>query len=80
MKASIEQLEEMEKRIFRQQCDLAIQKAMVKHFLKKKRAEQLTLTDVSVTLICDVEKGTKCKDPFPKYDTGVCRNCFGQSN
>ena len=42
--------------------------------------KKLTLTDVSVTLICDVEKGTKCKDPFPKYDTGVCRNCFGQSN
>tara|TARA_B110000211_G_scaffold217111_1_gene260709 strand:- start:356 stop:649 length:294 start_codon:yes stop_codon:yes gene_type:complete len=50
MKASIEQLEEMEKRIFRQQCDLAIQKAMVKHFLKNKRAEQLTLTDVVKTL------------------------------
>ena len=39
-----------------------------------------SLYGVSVTLICDVEKGTKCKDPFPKYDTGVCRNCFGQSN
>jgi hypothetical protein len=42
--------------------------------------QALNIDDVSVTLLCDVEKGTKCKDPFPKYDTGVCRNCFGQSN
>ena len=53
--------------------------AMEQAYIKGKK-KQLTLTDVSVTLICDVEKGTKCKDPFPKYDTGVCRNCFGQSN
>ena len=42
--------------------------------------KQCNIHVVSVTLLCDVEKGTKCKDPFPKYDTGVCRNCFGQSN
>ena len=43
---SLEQLEEMKKELFKQQCDLDIQKAMVKHFIKKKKAEQLTLTDV----------------------------------
>jgi len=37
----------MQKELFRQQCDLDIQKAMVKHFIKEKQAEQLTLTDVS---------------------------------
>ena len=47
MKAILEQLEEMQKELFKQQCDLDIQKAMVKHFIKKEKAEQLTLTDVS---------------------------------
>ena len=47
MKADLEQLEEMQKDLFRQQCDLDIQKAMLKHFIKKKEDEQLTLTDVS---------------------------------
>jgi hypothetical protein len=47
MKVNLEQLEEMQKELFRQQCDLDIQKAMVNHFIKKKKAEQLTLTDVS---------------------------------
>ena len=45
--------------------------------------EQLKLCvviDSEAELLCDVEKGTKCKDPFPKYRTGVCRNCGGQSN
>jgi phosphopantothenoylcysteine synthetase/decarboxylase len=46
MKVNLEQLEEMKKELFKQQCDLDIQKAMVKHFIKKKKAEQLTLTDV----------------------------------
>mgnify|MGYP003631836452 FL=1 len=46
MKADLEQLEEMQKDLFRQQCDLDIQKAMVKHFIKKKQAKQLTLTSV----------------------------------
>ena len=47
MKANLKQLEEIQKELFKQQCDLDIHKAMVKHFIKKKRAEQLTLTDVS---------------------------------
>ena len=47
MKADLEQLEKMQEDLFRQQCDLDIQKAMVKHFIKKKEDEQLTLTDVS---------------------------------
>jgi hypothetical protein len=47
MKADLEQLEEMQEDLFRQQCDLDIQKAMVKHFITKKKAKQLTLTDVS---------------------------------
>ena len=49
MNIDLEQLEEIQKDLFKQQCDLDIQKAMVKHFIKKKKAEQLTLTDVSVT-------------------------------
>tara|TARA_R110001632_G_scaffold159650_1_gene277874 strand:+ start:143 stop:412 length:270 start_codon:yes stop_codon:yes gene_type:complete len=47
MKANLQQLEEMQEDLFRQQCDLDIQKAMVKHFIKKKEDELLTLTDVS---------------------------------
>ena len=50
MKADLEQLEEMQKDLFRQQCDLDIQKAMLKHFIKKKEDEQLTLTDVGISL------------------------------
>ena len=46
-KINLEQLEEMQKELFKQQCDLDIQKAFVKHFIKKKQSEQLTLTDVS---------------------------------
>ena len=52
MKVNLEQLEEMQKELFRQQCDLDIQKAMVKHFIKKEKAKQLTLTDV-VSMLCD---------------------------
>ena len=37
MKVNLEQLEEMQKELFRQQCDLDIQKAMVKHFIKERR-------------------------------------------
>ena len=47
MTADLEQLEKMQEDLFRQQCDLDIQKAMVKHFIKKKEDEQLTLTDAS---------------------------------
>ena len=44
---SLEQLEEMQKDLLKKQCDLDIQKAFVKHFIKKKQSKQLTLTDVS---------------------------------
>lgn len=50
MKADLEQLEKMQEDLFRQQCDLDIQKAMVKHFIKKKEDELLTLTDVVKSL------------------------------
>ena len=46
MKANLKQLEEIQKELFKQQCDLDIQKAMVNHFIKKIKAKQLTLTDV----------------------------------
>ena len=46
MKVNLEQLEEMQKELFKQQCDLDIQKAMLKHFIKKEKSKQLTLTDV----------------------------------
>ena len=52
MKADLEQLEEMQKDLFRQQCDLDIQKAMLKHFIKKKEDEQLTLTYVGKSVVC----------------------------
>ena len=52
MKVNLEQLEEMQKELFRQQCDLDIQKAMVKHFIKKEKAKQLTLTDVVEPFFC----------------------------
>ena len=38
---SLEQLEEMQKDLFKKQCDLDIQKAFVKHFIKKKQSERL---------------------------------------
>ena len=30
--------------------------------------------------ICDIEKGTRCKDSFPSYKDGKCHNCGGQAN
>ena len=59
MKANLEQLEEMKKELFKQQCDLDIQKAMVKHFIKKEKAKQLTLTDVVKSFYCldEVHRG-----------------------
>jgi hypothetical protein len=56
MKADLEQLEKMQEDLFRQQCDLDIQKAMVKHFIKKKEDELLTLTDVVDSLPSDRPK------------------------
>ena len=37
MKLDLEQLEEMQKELFKQQCDLDIQKAMVKHFIENEK-------------------------------------------
>ena len=53
MKANLEELGEMLTELFKQQCDLDIQKAMVKHFIKKEKSEQLTLTDVVSTYHCE---------------------------
>ena len=44
------QLKEMQKRLLKKQCDLDIQKAMVKAFIKKEESKKLTLTDVVKTL------------------------------
>jgi len=41
------QLKEMQKRLLKKQCDLDIQKAMVKAFIKKEESKKLTLTDVT---------------------------------
>jgi hypothetical protein len=72
MKVNLEQLEEMQKELFRQQCDLDIQKAMVKHFIKKKEDEQLILTDV-VSCVC------KIPEPRLKVSENgthaYCNNC-----
>lgn len=38
MKIDLEQLREMKLELFNRQCDLDIQKAMAKHFIKKKEA------------------------------------------
>ena len=35
MDVSLEELEEMKKELFRKQCDLDIQKAMLNHFIEK---------------------------------------------
>jgi len=40
MKINLEQLEEMQKELFNKQCDLDIQKAMVRHFIKKEKDNQ----------------------------------------
>ena len=61
----LEQLEEMQKELFRRQCDLDIQKAIVKHFIKEKQSEQLNLTDVVDEFYCDIvvgEEGYRCKE------------------
>lgn len=50
-KISLEQLEEMQKDLFKKQCDLDIQKAFVKHFIKNKKSEQLTITEQSINYI-----------------------------
>ena len=42
--------------------------------------KQCTIHVVGVTLVCDIEKGTRCIDQYIKNRTGVCRNCGGQAN
>lgn len=61
MKADLEQLEKMQEDLFRQQCDLDIQKAMVKHFIKKKEDELLTLTDV---VNCNFDESKQLEEEF----------------
>jgi hypothetical protein len=34
----------------------------------------------SEQFVCDIEKGTRCKDSFPDYKDGKCRMCGGQAN
>jgi hypothetical protein len=67
MKADLEQLEKMQEDLFRQQCDLDIQKAMVKHFIKKKEDELLTIPDVK-SCVNGVDSDT-CR-----YN-GICDYC-----
>jgi len=69
MKVNLEQLEEMQKELFRQQCDLDIQKAMVKHFIKKEKDKQLTLTDVSQHR--ELLLGFQKSEWFDLYEQGV---------
>ena len=45
--------------------------------------EQCNIANVvgqSEQLVCDIEKGTRCKDSFPSYKNGKCHNCGGQAN
>jgi rRNA maturation endonuclease Nob1 len=37
-------------------------------------------TKINQNLVCDIEKGTRCKDSFPDYKDGKCRVCGGQAN
>jgi len=54
---SLDQLEEMQEVLFKQQCDLDIQKAMVKHFIKKKQAEECDCNSHVACIKCGEEKG-----------------------
>jgi peptidoglycan hydrolase CwlO-like protein len=71
MKANLQQLEEMQKELFRQQCDLDIQKAMVKHFIKEKQAKQLTLTDVVKSLPTEEEMTLEKRKTFKIIDEEI---------
>ena len=72
MKADLEQLEKMQEDLFRQQCDLDIQKAMVKHFIKKKEDELLTLTDVVKSFYC-LDKVHRGKEDVCQRQCEYCR-------
>lgn len=56
---TIDDLVKLEKELFKRQCDLDIQKAMVKHFIKKKKTEQLSIAAVSK---CDCSNNIACKE------------------
>ena len=47
---------------------------------KEAEDKQCDIHVVVVTLVCDIEKGTRCKDSFPDYKDGKCRICGGQAN
>ena len=93
MKANLEQLEEMQKELFRQQCDLDIQKAMVKHFIKMEKPRGITITNVDKKKQCDIHVVTNCytekdvdnaydkgfKDGNQRYLTGSLTDVVGQS-
>jgi hypothetical protein len=52
-------------------------KFILRNFIKEKQAEQLTLTDVIDTLVCDCEI-PKPKSPFiGDYEYDYCRDCDG---
>ena len=74
MNINLEKLKEIQEDLFKQQCNLDIQKAMLKHFIKKEKDEQLTLTDVVSTLFCDCEI-PKPIDPFDVVDKNICSDC-----
>jgi hypothetical protein len=71
-KISLEQLEEMQKDLFKKQCDLDIQKAFVKHFIKKKQSEQLTIPVVVKPFYCldEVHRG---KEDVCQRQCDYCR-------
>jgi hypothetical protein len=55
MNINLEKLKEIQEDLFKKQCDLDIQKAMVKHFINKRE------TAISVTRCCEEFADGKCK-------------------
>ena len=47
---------------------------------KEAEAKQCDIHVVVDTLVCDIVKGTRCKDSFANYRDGVCYVCGGQAN
>tara|TARA_R110000803_G_scaffold15626_2_gene43029 strand:+ start:3891 stop:4139 length:249 start_codon:yes stop_codon:yes gene_type:complete len=48
--------------------------------IAKDVVKKLTIPVVVGMLVCDIEKGTRCKDSFANYRDGVCYVCGGQAN
>ena len=44
------------------------------------KSKQCDIHVVIDTLVCDITKGTRCKDNFPNYKDGICYRCGGQAN